>query len=54
MTIREFLIDIDEPSHLVDHVIHDTEGLGDISAEGDNGMGQLFAADLLVNGYATL
>ena len=50
MSIREFFIDIDETAHLVDQAIHDMELIGDASADGANGMGQLFATDLLVNG----
>ena len=44
MSIREFIIDRDDMAHLVDQVIHDMEGIGDASAEGGNGMGQLFVA----------
>ena len=54
MSICEFFVDRDDPSHLVDQVIHDMEGIGDTSAEGDNGMGQLFTADFLVDGSTAL
>ena len=54
MSIREFFIDRDEPAHLVDQVIHDMEVIGDTSAEGANGMGQLLVAAFLVDGSATL
>ena len=54
MSIREFFIDRDETNHLVDQVIHDMEEIGDTSAEGDNGMYQLFAAAFLVDISAAL
>ena len=54
MSIHEFFIDRDAPAHLVYQVIHDMEGIGDASAEGANGMGQLFVADLLVDGSSAL
>ena len=54
MSIRELFIDRYEPAHLVDQVIHDMEVIGDASAEGSNGMGQLFAVDFLVDGSAEL
>ena len=54
MYIFELFIDIDEPANLVDRVIHYTEGIGNASAEGTNGMGQLFAVDLLVDGYTAI
>ena len=54
MYIHEFFIDRDEPAHLVDQVIHDMEVIGDTSAEGANGMGQLLVAAFLVDGSATL
>ena len=34
MSICEFFIDKDEPSHLADQAIHDMEGIGDTSTEG--------------------
>ena len=34
MSICEFFVDRDDPSHLVDQVIHVMEGIGDASAEG--------------------
>ena len=54
MFIREIFIDIDEPAHLVDQVIHDMVGIGDTSYEESNGMGRLFLADLLVYGSVAL
>ena len=54
ISIREFSIDRDEPSHLVDQVIRDMELIVDASSEGGNGMGQLFAAALPVDESATL
>ena len=54
MSIRELFIDRYEPAHLVDQVIHDMEVIRDTSAEGSNGMGQLFAAALSVDGAAAL
>ena len=54
MSICEFFIDRDEPAHLVDQVIRGMEGIGDASAEGANGMGQLFAAALSVDRSAAL
>ena len=54
MSIREFFIDIDDPSHLVDQVIHDMEGIVDTSAEGANRTGRLFAAAFSVDGSAAL
>ena len=54
MSIRELLIGRDELAHLVYQAIHDMEGIGDASAEGANGMGQLFVTYFLVNGAATL
>ena len=54
MSIHEFFIDRDEPSHSVYQVIHDMEGIGDTSSDGDNRIGQLFAAALSVNGSAAL
>ena len=54
MPIREFFIDIDEPAHLVDQVIHGMEGIGDTRAEGANRMGQLLTASFSVDGYAAL
>ena len=45
MSICELFIDRDEPSNLVDQLINDMKGIGEISAEGANGMGQLSAAD---------
>ena len=54
MSIHEFFIDRDEPSHSVYQVIHDMEGIGDTSSEGANRMGQLFVADFLVNGSTAI
>ena len=54
MSIREFFIDRDEPARLVDQVIHDMEVIGYTSAEGGNGMGQLFASVLLIYGPAVV
>ena len=54
MSVRELFIDIYEPSHLVDQVIHDMEGIGDTSSEGSNRMGQFFTAALSVDGSAAL
>ena len=54
MSIRELFIGRDEPVHLVYQVIHDMDGIGDGSAEGPNGMGQLFTAALSVDGSAAL
>ena len=53
ISIHELFVDRYEPSHLIDQVINYMEGIGDASAEGANGMGQLFAADLSVDGSAT-
>ena len=54
MSIHKFFMDRDDPDHLVDQAIFDTEVIGDASAEGANGMGQLFATALLVDGAAAL
>ena len=54
MSIRKLFIDRDEPAHQLYQVICDMELIGDASAEGGNGMGQLFAADFSVNGSTTL
>ena len=54
MYIREFFIDRNDPSHLVDQVIHDMERIGDASYEGANAMSQLFAADMLVDRSSAL
>ena len=54
MSICGLLIDRYEPSHIVDHVIHEMEGIGDTSDEGSNRMGQLFMADFSVYGYSVL
>ena len=54
MYIREFFIDRYDPAHLVDQMIHDMKGIGDTSGEGANGMGQLFPADLSVDGSAAI
>ena len=54
MSIGELFTDRDEQDHLLDQVIHDMEVFGDTSAEGENGMGQLFAAALLVDVSAAL
>ena len=54
MSICELFIDRDEPDHLVDQAIHDMEGIGDASAEEDNGTYQLVAAYLSVDGSAAL
>ena len=47
-------MDRDEPAHLVYQEIHDTEGIGGASAEGDNGLDQLLATALSVDGAAAL
>ena len=54
VSIRKFFIDRDEPTHIVYQVIYDKEGIGGASSEGANGVGQLFEADFLVDGYAAL
>ena len=54
MSICEWFIYRDELAHLVDQVIHDMEGIGYTSAEGDNGMGQLFMKALSVDWAAAL
>ena len=54
MPIFELFIDVDELDHIVDQEIHNMEGIGDASAEGANGMGQLFVAFLSVNGAVAL
>ena len=54
MSIHEFFIDRDDPAHLVYQAIHDMEGIGHVSSEGDNGMGQLSSSDLSVDGSATI
>ena len=54
MSIREFFIDKDDPSHLVEQVIHYMEVIVDTSAEGGNGMDQLLMAYLLVDGSDAL
>ena len=54
MSICELFIGRDEPSHLLYQEIHDMEVIVDASAEGGNGMGQLFKVDLLVNGASAL
>ena len=54
MSVCKFFMDRDEPSHLVDQAIHDMEVFGDASSKGSNGIYQLFAADLLVDGAAAL
>ena len=54
MYIREFFMDRYEPAHLVDQAIHDMEGIGDARDEEDNGMDQLFAADMTFYGAAAL
>ena len=54
MYIREFSMDRDDPVQLVDQAIHDMELVGDASAEGVNGMDQLFAADMTFYGAAAL
>ena len=46
MPIFELFIDVDELDHIVDQEIHNMEGIGDASAEGSNGMVQLFAEAL--------
>ena len=54
MSIRKLFIDRDEPAHLVEQVIHDMEGIGDVSAKGGNGMDQFLVADLSVDGAVAL
>ena len=54
MSIREFLIDIYDPDHLLDQVIHDMENIGDTVSDGANQIGLLFVVDLLVNGSTAL
>ena len=54
MYIRELFIDRYEPAHLVDQAIHDMEIIEDESAEGANGIGQLFAVALSVDGSAMI
>ena len=54
MSIHEFFVDRDEPYHLVYQEIYDMEGIREASAEGGNGMDQLFEADLLVDGSAAI
>ena len=54
ISIHELFVDRYEPSYLVDQAIHDMEWIGDISSEGANRMGQLFAAALSVHGSAAL
>ena len=54
MSMYSFFIDRDDPPHLVDQVIHDMKVIGDASAEGANGMVQLFAASLSFDGSAAL
>ena len=54
MSIREFFMDRDEPSHIVDQAIHDMEIIGDPSADGSNGTDRLFGADFSVDGSAAL
>ena len=46
MSICEFFVGSDKPSHLVNQVIHDMEGIGYECDEGANGMYQLFAEAL--------
>ena len=52
--ICELFMDRYEPVNLVDQAIRDMEGIGDTSAEGVNGIYQLFAAAFSVDGDATL
>ena len=52
MSIRVFFIDRGELAHIVDQAIHDMEVFGDASSKGSNGIYQLFAAALLVDGAA--
>ena len=54
MSICWFFIGRDDPAHLADQVIHDMEGIGDASDEGSNGMDQLLAVDLSVDGSSAL
>ena len=45
-------MDRDDLSHLVEQAVHDMDSIGDASAEGANGMDQLFAEDFSVDGAA--
>ena len=54
MSISGLFIDIYEPAHIVCQEISDMEGTGYTSAEGGDGMGQLFVADISVDGAAAL
>ena len=54
MSIHELFIDIDEPARLVYQVVHNMEVIGGASAEGANGMAQLFVAVFLVDLAAAL
>ena len=54
MSIIEFFIDRYYTDHILDHLIHDMEGIGDTSAEGSNGMVQLSAAAFSFFGSAAL
>ena len=54
MSICQFFIDREEPADLVDQVIHDTEGIGDASAEWANRMDKLFAEDFSFEGAIAL
>ena len=54
MSISKLFIDRYEPDYLVDQAIHDMEIIGDAIFEGANGIGQLFAMALSVDGAAAL
>ena len=54
ISICKFFVDIDEPDHLVEQVIHDMEGIGYSSADGDNGMDQFSTAALSLYGDVAL
>ena len=54
MSICKFFIDRDRPSHLLDQVLHDMEGIGHTSAEGFNQMGQFFTTNFSVVGSSAL
>ena len=54
MSICQFFIDREEPTDLVDQVIHDTEGIGDASVEWANRMDKLFAEDFSFEGAIAL
>ena len=54
MSISKSFIDRDKQSHLVDLKIHYMEGIGEESAEGDNGMDPFFTAALSVDGATAI